>query len=213
MHYFKRNIGDYHRKAGRLSMLEHGAYTLLMDACYDREKFPTKEQAIDWCFARTEEEVKAVEYVLTKFFTVNEDGEYIQDRILAELLKYQENSEKNKQIALDREEKRRLKRKGACHEASTDRAPAVHGIAPNHKPLTNNHKPKEKTARFAAPSLVEVSEYCKERGNSVDPQAFIDHYEANGWVRGKTKIKDWKACVRTWEKNQKPTDNNEQWYL
>jgi len=29
MHYFKRNIGDYHKKAGRLSMLEHGAYTLL----------------------------------------------------------------------------------------------------------------------------------------------------------------------------------------
>jgi hypothetical protein len=44
-----------------------------------------------------------------------------------------------------------------------------------------------------------VSEYCQERGNSVDPQAFLDHYEANGWVRGKTKIKDWKACVRTWE--------------
>ena len=37
MHYYKRNIGDYHKKAGRLSMIEHGAYTLLIDACYDRE--------------------------------------------------------------------------------------------------------------------------------------------------------------------------------
>jgi len=51
MHYFKRNIGDYHKKAGRLSMLEHGAYTLLMDACYDRERFPTMDEAIDWCWA------------------------------------------------------------------------------------------------------------------------------------------------------------------
>ena len=43
MHYFKRNIGDYHKKAGRLSMLEHGAYTLLIDSCYDRERFPTMD--------------------------------------------------------------------------------------------------------------------------------------------------------------------------
>ena len=41
MHYYKRNLGDYAKKAGRLSMLEHGSYTLLIDACYDRERFPT----------------------------------------------------------------------------------------------------------------------------------------------------------------------------
>ena len=59
----------------------------------------------------------------------------------------------------------------------------------------------KKTGRFTPPSLQEVTDYCKERSNSVDPSSFIDHYDANGWVRGKTKIKDWKACVRTWEKN------------
>jgi hypothetical protein len=60
---------------------------------------------------------------------------------------------------------------------------------------------KNKNKRFAPPSIQEVSDYCADRGNSVDPQTFLDHYEANGWVRGKTKIKCWKACVRTWEKN------------
>jgi len=59
-----------------------------------------------------------------------------------------------------------------------------------------------KRKRFTAPTLDEVAEYCKERGNNVDPNRFIDHYEANGWMRGKTKIKCWKACVRTWEKNE-----------
>lgn len=61
---------------------------------------------------------------------------------------------------------------------------------------------KIKRSRFAPPSLKEVSDYCQERGNNVDPQKFIDHYETNGWVRGKTKIKSWKACVRTWESKE-----------
>ena len=56
--------------------------------------------------------------------------------------------------------------------------------------------------RFVPPTLDEVAAYCAERGNGIDPQQFIDHYEAAGWMRGKTKIKDWRACVRTWERNK-----------
>ena len=58
--------------------------------------------------------------------------------------------------------------------------------------------------KFKPPTLEEVQTYCKERNNKVDAETFIDHYTANGWIRGKTKIKDWKACVRTWEKSDKP---------
>jgi uncharacterized protein YdaU (DUF1376 family) len=68
MHYYKRNLGDYAKKAGKLSMLQHGAYTVLIDACYDREQFPTMEEAIDWAWASTAQEVEAVEFVLRKFF-------------------------------------------------------------------------------------------------------------------------------------------------
>lgn len=59
----------------------------------------------------------------------------------------------------------------------------------------------EKQKRFVPPSLDEVHAYCKERNNRVDPQRFIDHYTSNGWMVGKNKMKDWKAAVRTWEKN------------
>lgn len=62
-------------------------------------------------------------------------------------------------------------------------------------------KPQQK--RFIPPTLEEVTSYCQERKNGIDPQKFIDHYTANGWMRGKTKIKDWKACIRTWEGNNK----------
>ena len=55
-------------------------------------------------------------------------------------------------------------------------------------------------ARFVPPSLEEVTAYCQERGNQINPQSFLDYYTANGWVQGKNRpIKDWKACVRTWE--------------
>jgi hypothetical protein len=52
---------------------------------------------------------------------------------------------------------------------------------------------------FKEPSLQEVSTYCKERNNSINPQTFIDHYTGNGWMVGKNKMKDWKAVIRTWE--------------
>lgn len=55
--------------------------------------------------------------------------------------------------------------------------------------------------RFTTPSVNEVAAYCRERGNGVDAQRFVDFYTASGWMRGKTPVKDWKACVRTWEKN------------
>lgn len=56
--------------------------------------------------------------------------------------------------------------------------------------------------RFTPPTLDEVRAYCEERNNGIEPRQFINFYEAAGWMRGKTKIRDWKACVRTWEGNK-----------
>jgi hypothetical protein len=61
--------------------------------------------------------------------------------------------------------------------------------------------PLPKDKRFKKPSLEEVSEYCKERNKGVDPQKWMNHYEANGWRVGKNPMKNWKAAVRTWEGN------------
>lgn len=61
----------------------------------------------------------------------------------------------------------------------------------------------QKTKRFTPPTLEEVEDYCLERGNSVDPERFIDYYTSNGWKVGKNTMKDWKAAVRTWEKSDK----------
>lgn len=55
--------------------------------------------------------------------------------------------------------------------------------------------------RFKPPTVDEVKAYCIERQNNVDAARFIDYYTANGWKVGKNTMKDWKAAVRTWERN------------
>jgi hypothetical protein len=61
------------------------------------------------------------------------------------------------------------------------------------------NKEIKKGATFVPPTLQEVSTYCKERKNSIDPQKWLDHYTSNGWMVGKNKMKNWQAAVRTWE--------------
>lgn len=63
------------------------------------------------------------------------------------------------------------------------------------------HEQKPKTTRFVKPTVEEIETYCKERNNNVDAHKFYNHYESNGWKVGKNPMKDWKAAVRTWEKN------------
>jgi len=65
----------------------------------------------------------------------------------------------------------------------------------------NERKENKDISRFAPPTTEEVSAYCLERKNHVDAERFHDFYESKGWLVGKTKMKDWKAAVRTWEKN------------
>ena len=90
-------------------------------------------------------------------------------------------------------------------------ATETNGLNPN--PNTNpNTNPRESTRtreRFAPPTLEEVSAYCLERGNALDPQRFIDFYSSKNWMVGKNKMADWKAAVRGWERSEhsKPVAN------
>lgn len=64
-----------------------------------------------------------------------------------------------------------------------------------------------KATRFIKPTIDEIQEYCNERNNGINAEAFYDFYESKNWYVGKNKMKDWKACVRTWEqRQQKPVD-------
>jgi uncharacterized protein YdaU (DUF1376 family) len=202
MHYYKRNIGDYAKKAGRLTMLQHGSYTLLIDSCYDREAFPTLEQALEWTWASTEAEVEAVKFVLSRFFKLDKDGCYVQDRVLEELLNYHKNVDTNKRIADEREAKRKENR--TKRELSVDEPP------PNHKPLTINQEPTVKGTRGSRLSAdwvlpKEWADWAKQERPDLDLRSvgeqFRDYWSAKAGS-GSTKL-DWQATWRNWVRNQK----------
>lgn len=67
----------------------------------------------------------------------------------------------------------------------------------------NNNKLLFTKKSFKKPTLEEVKQYCLERKNNINPEKFVDYYESIGWKVGRNTMKDWKAAVRTWEKNSK----------
>ena len=74
-------------------------------------------------------------------------------------------------------------------------------VIPTPNNINNNINDTISIKRFVKPNVEEIDAYCKERNNSVDAQQFFDYYESKGWKVGKSPMKDWKAAVRTWEKN------------
>lgn len=125
------------------------------------------------------------------------------EKIFAKFIKDSEGKYYNTRLEEEKE-----KRQSFCQSRRIN-ASAKHTQEHTHKRMENENedvikdKDTKKTTVFKAPTLEEVKAYCVERKNGINAQEFIDHYSANGWVRGKTKIKDWRACVRTWEHNKK----------
>ena len=82
----------------------------------------------------------------------------------------------------------------------------------NNKELSIKELNNKEYKMFVKPTLEQIKEYCLERNNNVDSERFFNFYETNGWVQGKSRkpIKDWKACVRTWEQTNKK--DNPSWF-
>ena len=81
-----------------------------------------------------------------------------------------------------------------CKEKLTDNI--------NTKVYNNTNTTYSNKGRFKKPTLDQVNDYCIERKNNIDSIRFFDYYESKGWMIGKNKMKDWKACVRTWERRE-----------
>ena len=74
-----------------------------------------------------------------------------------------------------------------------------------------NIKENIKRKVFKKPTIEEIEEYCKERNNSINAEAFYNFYEAKNWFIGKSKMANWKACIRTWEQRQPKNTNRPSW--
>ncbi|CAH9015926.1 putative conserved phage C-terminal domain-containing protein [Vibrio phage 137E35-1] len=191
-------------------MLQHGAYTQLIDACYDREEFPTLDDAIEWTWASTDEEIQAVKFVLNRFFEL-EDGVYSQQRIKEEIEKYKKNGEINKRIALEREAKKRRK-KAEREEDSTNRddestnrdssvnevSTLEHERAPNQEPRTKNQEPltNNKDLLSDKSDAVEVLEHLsKVVGVKFKPTTKSHISAINARLKDGATVEDCKAVI------------------
>jgi len=85
--------------------------------------------------------------------------------------------------------------------STTDKTAILEGD--NNNSNNNNNNKSRGKRRFAPPSVDDVSKYCQERRNNIDPNNWYDFYSAKGWMIGKNKMKDWRAAVRTWEARKK----------
>jgi hypothetical protein len=76
----------------------------------------------------------------------------------------------------------------------------------NNTSINNTSIIKEKIKKrknFIVPLISEIEDYCRLRDNGISAEQFYDFYQSKGWMVGKTKMKDWKAAVRNWERNRK----------
>lgn len=107
-------------------------------------------------------------------------------------------SETNK-AQLMREKRARLKLEKKGGNNVTEMLPHIEKELEKDKELDKDIESKQK--KFKKPTIEEIQSYCQERNNTVDAQRFFDYYESKGWLIGKNKMKDWKAAIRTWERN------------
>jgi hypothetical protein len=123
--------------------------------------------------------------------------EPIKQTLKRDLVKYEDRREKNRQNALKRwDDKDAI----GCDGIRTN-ANNADSVSDSVSDSVNDKRNKEEN--IIPPTLGIVKEYCKERNNNVDPEKWFNFYEAKGWMIGKNKMKDWRAAVRTWEKESK----------
>jgi len=206
VHYYKRNIGDYAKKAGHLSPLEHGVYNLILDAYYDSEKAPTRAEALRQARARTKHQVVAVDSVLAEFFKCVDDR-FVQKRVEEEIEKFRERAKSNQKVAAERERKRR---DSAQHESCTTRGDMVTNREPNHKPLTT--KEKGATRKGGGPLTFSTWIASLPKGAAAIPE---DHhaltYAERAGIPNEFVDLAWIAFERRYTKGQGSTKKYKDW--
>lgn len=130
---------------------------------------------------------------------------FIQDQFDRDNLKYQarcfQNAENGKKGGRPKKPNGYLKTERLFKKAKK----ADYDYEDDYGSEDDSENDKKQKKIFQKPSVSEITEYCKERKNKVDPQQFHDFYESKGWKIGSTPMKNWQAAIRTWEKNQTRT--------
>lgn len=200
----------------------YGAYWLIVELLYQQGGSASYEEVSDTFGLMSSPNLMEI-LADSGLFQISDDGTWSSNRVKEEV-EFQEESKKR---AAENGRKGGINR--AINAGQTLRNPqaplkqplsnpqALSSTLPNHTlpsniPLSVSKETSSPTgksvspssSKFQKPTLEEVKAYCKERHNSVNAEDFINYYDSVGWIVGKGKhMKDWKASVRTWEKDTK----------
>ena len=206
---------------GKKSFIVYSDWKKYIDDLTDAQIGKWTRWMFDYCNDKWEN--KEIEY--PKDITVKMLCIMTKDTLKRDLMKYKAKKQRIDEINERRRNKVETKSDEKQHEIDND---IVHEIDKcnmlydkcnmlnevSKDTIKESVKEKSTTSRFIPPTLEQVQAYCLERNNLVDPNKWFDFYQAKGWMVGKNKMKDWKAAVRTWEKESgfksnpnEPNDN------
>lgn len=210
-------IGDYLKDTTHFSCLEHGAYFLiLMDLWVHDGKVPLKRLHKVVKMPR-EQFLEMWDETLSDVLDLDQDGMVSQKRLLIEMQASHsrresaaQNGRKGGRPKNDEKAKKNPQETGGLAESNPGKSSSS-SSSPSSISISSGIR------AFRPPKIQEVFDYCQERikggkqaPGQISPEHFVDYYATRNWQLGKgVKMKDWKAAVRTWERNaNKPQGSN-----
>lgn len=197
IYYFQEKSNDILDLQDELTIEEIGIYFILKAGYFKYAGELKKENANQRC--KFYGDINKFNAMISKLFDEVE-GLLVNNSWLSEINGIKEVSKKRSENAKSRWDNT----KEPKPKPDTEKPEETQLVLNETKP-----KPKPKSKLFIKPTIDEIKDYCSERKNNVIAQKFYDYYEARGWKLKTGVMKDWKACVRTWEGNDfKPNQNN-----
>jgi len=200
--YIQLYVADYLADTMHLTTEEHGAYLLIIMNYWQTGK-PIPESRLNSVARLSNDRWNSVKDSLNEFFTVDENNRWIHERIDQDLVKVKSKSTQASIAGKASAEKRAKAKAIDNKDNSSGRSNSVERKS-NHTDTDTDidTKIKKKTKGFIKPTIPEIKSFFEEKKYNIDADEFFHHYEANGWMRGKTKIVSWKSCAQTWLKNK-----------
>jgi len=205
MHYFAFNIPTWALHTSHLSLEEEAVYFRLLNYYYDTELPLPKEMSPVIRRMRLNDVEGIVKAILSEYFTLEDDG-YHNHRADFEISEYRKKADRAR---TNGKRGGRPKQNSGIETQSVSAAnPEETGSKANQEPITKNKELRTKN-QLKKPTVSEVKQYAEEISFVVDAEHFIDYYTIRDWKINNQPIKDWKACLRTWKRNQKPTQSDD----
>ncbi len=192
------------RMTKELGIEGYGIFFMLLEVLRDQTDLKYPMEDIDLLaeeFGTSEQKVRVV-ICNYQLFKIDEEEKFFSPKLIVYLQPYFEASEHGR-IAANARWNKPKEIPEQCPSITQELPEQCNGNAKKVSKVSN----KVSNIKNIPPTVEEVQEYCIERKNSIDPHWFVDFYEARGWMINKNKMKDWKAAIRTWERNNFSKNN------